>query len=158
MTATISIGKIAEQFSEADWEYPAAYLKRSPTRIMLRLAQALPDLADDLSQGIASMGYEKLAASVYTIEVAERCKCDEPGCVTFYCVPKLSAPSPDSCKRIVAPARGVTCVQYVDQQITWIEVLGRPEDREKLDKYESRIAGIKSANKALDTEPRIGRL
>jgi hypothetical protein len=119
---------------------------------MLKLAQALPDLTEELSQGIASLGYKKLAASVYTIEVVERCKCEEPGCVTFFCVPKIHAPLPDTCKRIIAPARGVTCVQYVDQQITWVEVLGRPEDREKLDKYEAQMASINQANQALDTD------
>jgi hypothetical protein len=125
---------------------------------MTKLAQALPDFTEELSQGIASLGYKNLAASVYAIEVVERCKCDEPGCVTFFCVPKLSAPRPDTCKRIVAPARGVTCVQYFEQTITWVEVLGRPEDRMKLDKYESQLAGINPANHALDTEPRTGRV
>lgn len=126
-------------------------------RNMLKLAQVLPDLTEELSRGIASLGHEKLAASVYTIEIIERCKCEEPGCVTFFCVPKVSAPLPDRCNRIVAPAWGVTCVQYFDQQITWVEVLGRPEDREILDKYESQLAGIDPANQALNTEPRIGR-
>jgi len=125
---------------------------------MTKLAQALPDFTEELSQGIASLGYKNLAATVYEIEVVERCKCDEPGCVTFFCVPKLSAPRPDTCKRIVAPARGVTCVQYFEQTITWVEVLGRPEDRMKLDKYESQLAGINPANQALDTEPRTGRV
>lgn len=104
---------------------------------MLKLAQVLPELAEELSHGLASMGYENLAKSVYTIEIADRCKCDEPGCVTFFCVPKRTAPHPDICQRIIAPARGVACVQYVDQQIIWVEVLGRPEYREKLDKHES---------------------
>lgn len=111
---------------------------------MLRLAQVLPELAKDLSLGVASMGHQKLAALVYTIEVVERCKCDEPGCVTFFCVPQRSAPHPDICQRIIAPARGVVCVQYVDQQIIWVEVLGCPEYREILDKHESQIAPIKA--------------
>ena len=125
---------------------------------MLRLYQALPELTDELSRGIASLGYKKLAASVYSIEIAERCICDELSCVTFYTVPKLSAPCPDICKRIVAPARGVTCVQYFDQQIIWVEVLGRPEDREKLEKYESQLAGTEPANNPMDTKRRINRL
>lgn len=125
---------------------------------MTKLAQALPDFTEELSQGIASLGYKKLASSVYAIEVVERCKCDEPGCVTFFSVPKLSAPRPETCKRIVAPAMGVTCIQYFERQIIWVEVLGRPEERQKLDKYESQLAGINPANQALDTELRIGRL
>jgi hypothetical protein len=116
--------------------------------MMLRLAQALPEFADELARGIASNGYKKLAASVYAIEIIDRCRCDEPGCVTFYAVPKQLAPCSERCKRIIAPARGVTCLHFLDQQITWVEVLGRPEDREKLDKYESQLAGIDSANQA----------
>jgi len=56
-----------------------------------------------------------------------------------------------------AIALGVTCVQYFDQQIIWVEVLGRPEDREKLEKYESQRAGTDPANNPIDTKPWVQR-
>lgn len=124
---------------------------------MLKLAHALPKFADELSNGLAALGYKKLAESVYAVDIAERCRCDEPGCVTFHAVPKISAPSGEACERVIAPAMGVICVQYFDQHIIWVEVLGRPDDREKLDRFEFRLAATESADQVLDTEPRIGR-
>ncbi len=120
---------------------------------MLKLSQALPQFAQELSRGLISLGYTQLAASVDSLEIVERCKCDEPGCVTFYAVPKLSAPHPDKCQRIIAPVRGVTCIQVSDQQITWVEVLGRPELREKLDQCAARQPGDRLGSHTLDEQP-----
>lgn len=106
---------------------------------MMKLAEALPQFAEELTQGLADLGYKKLAAAVHAVEIVERCRCDEPGCDTFYAVSKRSAPSGEKCSRVIAPARGVLCVQYLRQRIIWVEVLGRPEDRERLDRFESRL-------------------
>lgn len=103
---------------------------------MMRLADALPEFADELAQGLAAMGHKHLAAAVNSVEIAERCLCDEPGCITFHAIPKGSAPHEPACERIIAPAKGVMCVHYIDRQIIWIEVFGRPEDRIKLDQFE----------------------
>lgn len=109
---------------------------------MPKLYQILPELAEELSRAVAFAGLTKLAESVYALEIVERCNCKEPGCVTFYAVPKLAAPSPDNCKRIVAPTKSIACIQYLDQQIIWVEVHGRPEDREALDKLECDTANL----------------
>ncbi len=103
---------------------------------MLKLNDVLPEFADELAQGLADMGHTQLAATVHSLTIAERCMCDEPGCVTFHAVPRNSAPDGKMLERIVAPAKGVVCVQYTGQQIIWIEVLGRPKDREKLDRLD----------------------
>ncbi len=103
-------------------------------------------MTEELSRAVASTGLTKLAESVYVLEIVERCKCQEPGCVTFYAVAKVAAPTPDNCKRIVAPTNGITCIQYLDQQIIWVEVQGRPEDREKLDNFESQSARTNPAD------------
>jgi hypothetical protein len=100
----------------------------------MKLATILPEFANELAQGLAAMGYKCLSESVHEVEIVERCECDEPGCVTFHAVPKTSAPAWPACKRIIAPAKGVMCVHYANRQIIWVEALGRPEDRVKLDK------------------------
>ena len=99
----------------------------------MKLAVALPELANELALGLSAAGHAQLAEAAYSIEIAERCPCDDPGCVTFYTMKKVDAPSPSKCKRVVAPASGVLCVQHVGSEIVWIEVLGRPNDRAKLD-------------------------
>lgn len=110
---------------------------------MIQLASALPELAEELAHGLAAAGHAELAKALYSIQIAERCRCDQPGCVTFYAVQKADAPPPSKCNRIIGPAKGVLCVQYVGQQIVWIEALGRPDDREKLD----RLADIRGSSK-----------
>ena len=100
---------------------------------MVRLALALPDFAEELSRGLAALGYEHLAKLVYSIDIVERCPCSEPGCVTFYAMRRTEAARQVECDRVVAPAKGVLCVHYRDQQIVWIEALGRPQDRARLD-------------------------
>ena len=99
----------------------------------MKLADALPEFAEELAQGLAAEGYKHLAEAVHSVEIVERCVCDEPGCVTFYAVNKTSASAWPECKRVIAPAKGVMCVHYSNRQILWVEVLGRPDDRAKLD-------------------------
>lgn len=107
---------------------------------MLHLVDALPEFAAELSRGLADLGYKKLATSVNSIVIVERCKCDETGCITFYAAPKTSVTSQRPCNTAIPAVKGLTCVQYIGQQIVWVEVLGRPEDRKKLDRYESLLA------------------
>ena len=106
---------------------------------MLHLVDALPEFAAELSRGLAELGHKELATSVNSIVIVERCKCDETGCITFYAVPK-TVTNQRPCKTAMPVVKGLTCVQYIGQQIVWVEALGRPEDREKLDRYESLLA------------------
>ncbi|AMV32219.1 hypothetical protein VN12_08855 [Pirellula sp. SH-Sr6A] len=118
---------------------------------MMKLADALPEFAEELAQGLAAEGYKHLAETVHSVEIVERCLCDEPGCVTFYAVPKSSAPAWPACKRVIAPAKGVMCVHYSKRQILWVEVLGRPDDRAKLDQiYILSDSAGNSANQAVN--------
>ncbi len=100
---------------------------------MMKLADALPKFAEELAHGLAVQGHKHLAEAVLSVEIVERCRCDEPGCVTFYAVPKTSATAWPASKRVIAPAKGVMCVHYIDRQILCVEVLDRPDDRAKLD-------------------------
>lgn len=101
---------------------------------MITLADALPEFADELAQGLAALGHKYLAEMVHSVEIVERCLCDERGCVTFYAVPRASAITWPACKRVIAPAKGVMCLHYADRKIIWVKGLGRPEERERLDK------------------------
>lgn len=100
---------------------------------MLKLADVLPEFAEELAQGLAVEGQMHLADTVHSLKIVERCPCDEPGCVTFYTVPKSSVPAWPSCNRAFPPVKGVMCLHYANRQILWVEVLGRPGDRAKLD-------------------------
>lgn len=99
----------------------------------MKLANILPGFARELSEELAAMGYHDLAAAISDVEIVERCACTEPGCVTFYAVPKANAPCWPECERVIAPAKGVTCIHYQGCRILWIEALGRPLDRATLD-------------------------
>ena len=100
----------------------------------MKLAQVLPELARELGDGLRAEGYHALADSVAQLDIVDRCACEQPGCVTFFTVPKAELPDPTECKRVIAPVRGVSCVQYANGKIVWIEALGRPEDRQILDR------------------------
>lgn len=101
----------------------------------MKLATVLPDFARELLQGLSAMGHNKLAESVANVEIVERCECEQPGCITFYTMPKDSISSQDwsECERAISPAAGISCVYYQSDQIRWIEALGRPADRKMLD-------------------------
>lgn len=104
----------------------------------MKLASLLPEFARELSEGLAAMGHKRLAESISDVEIVERCACTEPGCVTFHSVPKGTAPRWPECERVVAPAAGVTCIHYQNGRILWVEALGRPLDRERLDRIQSK--------------------
>lgn len=107
---------------------------------MLYLVDALPDFSDELSRGLADLGHQELATSVKAIVIVERCKCNETGCITFYAVPKSSLTNKCRCKTAYPVVRGLTCVQYIGQNIVWVEAVGRPDDRKKLERYGSQFA------------------
>ena len=103
----------------------------------MRLVSVLPEFALELESALNDLGESDLANSISSLEIVERCQCNEQGCVTFHAVPKSNAPSGDSCTTIVAPMMGVSCVQYYNDQIVWIEALGRPKEREILHAYQA---------------------
>ena len=100
---------------------------------MTKLIEILPEFAAELVAGLTECGEAKLARSVIDVEIVERCKCNEPGCVTFHAQARDSTPSPDLCARVIVPADGVTCIKYYMDRIVWVEALGRPKERSVLD-------------------------
>ena len=103
----------------------------------MKFFDALPQFAAELAEGLAELGHPELARSVREIEIAHRCECDEPGCLTFDTVPITEAVNWGECRRVVAPVPGVLCVLYRNDAIMRVEALGRPHERELLDRLES---------------------
>ena len=108
----------------------------------MKLTSVLPDFASELSRGLADLGHPDLAGTIADVEIVELCPCSELGCVTFYAVPKADAPCWPECGRVIAPAKGVTCIHYRDGRIIWVEALGRPLDRAILDKLQSKDGAV----------------
>lgn len=104
----------------------------------MKLAHELPEFSRELAEGLIAEGRPDLADSIYNIEIIDRCLCEVPGCLTFYAVPKVTAPTwPDECERIIPCVRGVTCVHFVGSSVVWIEAVGRLEECERLKQLEA---------------------
>lgn len=100
---------------------------------MAQLINILPQFAAELATALEESGHPELARSVDGIEIVERCRCSEPGCVSFYAHPKSSDTDSAECDRIVLRMRGVSCVYHQRGRIVWLEALGRQDDRAILD-------------------------
>lgn len=98
----------------------------------MSLLEALPEFAAELAGGLREAGHFRLAGEVAQLTLADRCRCDEDFCATFYTVPKTALPPYGEVEEFVALARGVMCVQVARERIVCVEVLYRPDVRDKL--------------------------
>jgi len=114
---------------------------------MGQLSEILPHFVAELAAALEKAGHSDLAASVRTIEIHDRCTCQEPGCVTFFAIPKAKCPPPEERGRVIPSIRGVSCVQHSEGKVVWIEALGRPEERRALDE---RLPTSKSPNTSFE--------
>lgn len=99
----------------------------------LLLADTLPAFAVELQQLLAEKGEPELAAQVPSLCVFERCSCGDDFCATFYTQPKpQGAYGPGHRNVALAPDEGTIILDVVAGEIACVEVLDRPDVREKL--------------------------
>jgi hypothetical protein len=97
------------------------------------LTDTLPAFAHELQRLLAEAGEPKLAAQVPTLRVFGRCSCGDDFCSTFYTQPKPEgAYGPHHRNVVLAPDEGTVILDIVGEQVCCVEVLDRPEIREKL--------------------------
>lgn len=98
----------------------------------MRLIRVMPDVADELNAGFKEIGRYDLAAKVAGLELVDRCRCENEFCATFYTQPKASLAKPKEVEELIIPMQGLMCIQLDRGQVVWVELLYRPEVREKL--------------------------
>lgn len=104
------------------------------TEKRLLLTDVLPALAVELQELLIQKGEPDLAAQVPSLKIHERCRCgDDICCATFYTQPKPNGGfGPGHRNVVLAPDEGMVILDVVGDQIACVEVLDRPEIREKL--------------------------
>jgi hypothetical protein len=88
-------------------------------------------LANELRQLLIEYG--ELAAQVHGLMILDRFRCGDDFCATFYTHSKPDgAYGPGHQNVLLAPHEGTIIVDMVDGEIECVEVLDRPDVREKL--------------------------
>jgi hypothetical protein len=99
----------------------------------LPIGEALPGFTNELEELLKKAGEPKLAAQVQYLKILDRCRCGDDFCSTFYAQSKPDgAYGPDHRNVVLAPDDGTVILDVVADQICCVEVLDRPEIREKL--------------------------
>lgn len=90
------------------------------------LAEALSQVAKELSAGLQQMGETSLLEQVPTLRVVDRCRCGDDFCATLYTAPPPKAAwGPGHENIVVDVAEGDFILDVVDRKIVCIEILYR---------------------------------
>jgi hypothetical protein len=104
------------------------------TEKRLLLTDTLPSFAAELQQLLIEKGESELAAQVPSLRIFERCSCRDDFCATFYTQPKpVGSFGPGHRNVRLFPDEGTLLIlDVVAEEIACVEVLDRPDIREKL--------------------------
>ena len=97
------------------------------------LAETLPEFAQEL-QRLLQVQKPELAVQVPILKIVEGCGCGDDFCASFYTLPKPNGaygPGHDTLL-LDTEAPGMLILDVVDGVISFIEVLYRPDVRQKL--------------------------
>ena len=95
--------------------------------------EALSELANEMSLLLKKKGETKLAEQIPSLQIVDRCRCEDDFCATIYTAPKPKGawgPSHESIP--LDPAQGYLILDVVDKKIVCIEVLYREDIRKKV--------------------------
>jgi hypothetical protein len=99
----------------------------------LLLTDTLSAFATELYRLLIEQGEPELAAQVPGLRIFDRCRCSDDFCATFYAQPKPEgAYGPGPRNVVLAPEEGMLILDIIAGEIVCVEVLDRPEIREKL--------------------------
>ena len=97
------------------------------------LTETLPVLAQELQQLLQAKNQLELAAQVTALKIVEGCGCGDDFCASFYTQPKpKGAYGTGHYTLVLEPADGMLILDVVGGVISFVEVLYRPEIREKV--------------------------
>ena len=96
------------------------------------LIDSLPDLAQELTILFQQKGVVDLVPQLSTLPIVDRCRCGSDFCATLYTAvkPDREYGIPDTVP--LDPDKGFLILDLRDRRIVTIEVLYRPEIREKV--------------------------
>lgn len=100
------------------------------------LADILPGFAVELRQLLVEVGEPELAAQVSELSIFDRCRCgDDVCCGTFYTQPKPKGSFGPGLRnlRLLPDDGALLILDVVDGEIACVELLDRPDVREKLE-------------------------
>jgi hypothetical protein len=100
---------------------------------MERLADVMPNLANELKDALFDMGEYKLARSIDKLPVVERCRCGNDDCGTFYTMEKEKWKD-KHLRHLVPGCDDIYEVDVYDGTIVCIEILDRDDVSETLRK------------------------
>lgn len=96
------------------------------------LTETLPELAEEL-QKLLEAKKPELAVQVPSLMIVEGCACGDDFCASFYTQPiPKGAYGPGHYTLPLEPAEGMLILDVVDNVISFVEALQRPEIRQKL--------------------------
>lgn len=99
----------------------------------LLLADVLPEFATELQQLLTEKGEPELASQVPNLAIFDRCRCKDDICATFYTHPKPDGAFGSGHRNVaLTPNEGMLILDVVGGEIACVEVLDRPDVREKL--------------------------
>lgn len=97
------------------------------------LKDALPEITEELALALRNEGRPDLAEQLTNLDLADRCRCHDSFCASFYTLPKSSWHGKQLDRIIPGGVRGMSCVYTLDGTFAGVELLWRPEVRERLD-------------------------
>jgi hypothetical protein len=101
------------------------------------LKDFLPDLVEELTNLLIKDNNHKLAEKVNTLEIYEKCNCNERSCASFYTAPKPNGSFGEGHQNLVLKAEfGMFILDVVNDEIMFIEILDRPNYKKILDRIE----------------------
>jgi hypothetical protein len=95
------------------------------------LKDALPQVAQELAHGFHLEGRDDLAEQVAQLELVDRCSCTDDFCASFYTQPRMSWEG-KKVERFILRMPGLFCLNTVNGVVAHVELLQRPEVRERL--------------------------
>lgn len=97
------------------------------------LRVVLPAFSSELERSLLDQGHADLASQVMTLPLVDRCRCGDDFCATFYTAARpAGAYEPEPSNLEVATDQGMIILDLVNDSISCVEVLFRPDVRDSL--------------------------
>jgi hypothetical protein len=92
------------------------------------VTDVLPRFSVELIEALVDQGGAHLAKQVPGLQVVARCDCGDDFCSSFYVAPRPDGSwGPGHRNVVVEDAKGMVVLDVVDDVITYVEVLDRPD-------------------------------
>ena len=97
----------------------------------MKLIDEMPELADEIEQGLIEINENLLANTVKNLNITGRCECGDENCGTFYTLEK-EIWSGKKLRQIVPVVDKLYAIDVYENHLACIEILDRKKVTEKL--------------------------